>query len=130
MNEKFKWDVVVSKLREIVYWMKINKKKVQSVASEWMDLQLQLLNLWQDNFVHLLLIIVFGLMMDLKLIMMESVYLTTNTLIMLTRSLSIVLLAKKCLIMPGRGIIAAFSHMDRQDQENLIQWLGMGKIRE
>jgi hypothetical protein len=34
MNEKFKWDVVVSKLREIVYWMKINKKKVQSVASE------------------------------------------------------------------------------------------------
>ena len=130
MKEKFKWDAVVTTSKEKAWLMKINKKKVQNVVSKWMDLQLQLLNLWQDNFVHLLLIIVFGLMMDLKLIMMESVYLTTNTLIMLTRSLSIVLLAKKCLIMPGRGIIAAFSHMDRQDQENLIQWLGMGKIRE
>ena len=129
MNEKFKWDVVVSKLREIVYWMKINKKKVQSVASEWMDLQLQLLNLWQDNHAHLLSIIVFGLMMALNKIMMELVYLMINTLIMLTKSSSIALLVKKCLIMLGRDITAAFLLTDRQDQENLIRWLGMEKIR-
>ena len=129
MNEKFKWDVVVSKLREIVYWMKINKKKVQSVASEWMDLQLQLLNLWQDNHAHLLSIIVFGLMMALNKIMMELVCLMINTLIMLTKSTSIALLVKKCLIMLGRDITAAFLLTDRQDQENLIRWLGMEKIR-
>ena len=129
MNEKFKWDVVVSKLREIVYWMKINKKKVQSVASEWMDLQLQLLNLWQDNHAHLLSIIVFGLMMALNKIMMELVCLMINTLIMLTKSSSIALLVKKCLIMLGRDITVAFLLTDRQDQENLIQWLGMEKIR-
>ncbi len=129
MNEKFKWDVVVSKLREIVYWMKINKKKVQSVASEWMDLQLQLLNLWQDNHAHLLSIIVFGLMMALNKIMMELVCLMINTLIMLTKSSSIALLVKKCLIMLGRDITAAFLLTDRQDQENLIRWLGMEKIR-
>jgi hypothetical protein len=129
MNEKFKWDVVVSKLREIVYWMKINKKKVQSVASEWMDLQLQLLNLWQDNHAHLLSIIVFGLMMVLNKIMMELVCLMINTLIMLTKSSSIALLVKKCLIMLGRDITAAFLLTDRQDQENLIRWLGMEKIR-
>ncbi len=82
---------------------------------------LQLLNHKQGNPVHLLLIIVFGLMMDLKLIMMESVYLTINILIMLTRSLFIALLVKKYSIMPGRDIIAAFLHMDRQDQENLIR---------
>ena len=129
MNEKFKWDVVVSKLREIVYWMKINKKKVQSVASEWMDLQLQLLNLWQDNHAHLLSIIVFGLMMVLNKIMMELACLMINTLIMLTKSSSIALLVKKCLIMLGRDITAAFLLTDRQDQENLIRWLGMEKIR-
>ena len=129
MNEKFKWDVVVSKLREIVYWMKINKKKVQSVASEWMDLQLQLLNLWQDNHAHLLSIIVFGLMIALNKIMMELVCLMINTLIMLTKSSSIALLVKKCLIMLGRDITAAFLLTDRQDQENLIRWLGMEKIR-
>ena len=60
-------------------------------------------------------------MMALNKIMMELVFLMINTLVMLTKSSSIALLVKKCLIMLGRDITAAYLLTDRQDQENLIR---------
>jgi len=34
MKEKFKWDAVLAINKEKAYWMKTNKKEVQSVASK------------------------------------------------------------------------------------------------